>query len=361
MWPRAKLKFVARLIYGDSLPRDDPLDGAFRVFGSNGPFANYSRANTGAPVIIVGRKGSYGKVNWTTEPCFASDTTFFVDQSSTRNHLRWVYWLLQTLRLDKGTVEAAVPGLNRETAYSNDVFVPPLLQQQMIADFLDRETACIDLLIEKKQRLVELADEKRSALITAAVTGQINCGAAVRSGGVMWPRAKLKFVARLIYGDSLPRDDPLDGAFRVFGSNGPFANYSRANTGAPVIIVGRKGSYGKVNWTTEPCFASDTTFFVDQSSSRNQLRWVYWLLQTLRLDKGTVEAAVPGLNRETAYSNDVFVLPLPQQQMIADFLDRETARIDALKTKTLASIDSLRELRAALITAAVTGQIDVTA
>ena len=93
MWLRAKLKFVAHLGYGDAMPSDESQDGAFRVFGSNGPFASFSRVNTGAPAIVIGRKGSYGKVNWTAEPCFASDTTFFVDETTSRNHLRWIYWL----------------------------------------------------------------------------------------------------------------------------------------------------------------------------------------------------------------------------------------------------------------------------
>ncbi len=75
-WLNAKLKYVARFGYGDGLPANEAQDGAFRVYGSNGPYSYFSKVNTGAPAIIVGRKGSYGKVNWTPEPCFASDTTF---------------------------------------------------------------------------------------------------------------------------------------------------------------------------------------------------------------------------------------------------------------------------------------------
>ena len=174
MWPRAKLKYVTRLDYGETLPRDEPQDGAFRVFGSNGPFAAFSRANTGAPAIIIGRKGSYGKVNWTAEPCFASDTTFFIDESTSRNHLRWLYWLLQTLQLDEGMDEAAVPGLNRETAYARDVLVPPIPKQRAIADYLDRETARLDSLLAAKERSIALLKERRAALVAAAVTGQID-------------------------------------------------------------------------------------------------------------------------------------------------------------------------------------------
>ena len=367
-WPSAKLKYVARLGYGDALPNNEPLEGAFRVFGSNGPFATYSRANTRAPAVIVGRKGSYGKVNWTTEPCFASDTTFYIDESTSRNHLRWIYWLLQTLQLDEGTDEAAVPGLNRETAYSKDVLLPPVPKQRAIAEYLDRETMQIDNLLAAKNQSIVLLKERRAALIDTVVTGQIDVEQVESSENHMvafvgnqatWPSAKLKYVARLGYGDALPNDEPLEGAFRVFGSNGPFATYSRANTRAPAVIVGRKGSYGKVNWTTEPCFASDTTFYIDESTSRNHLRWIYWLLQTLQLDEGTDEAAVPGLNRETAYSKDVLLPPIPKQRAIAEYLDRETMQIDNLLAAKNQSIVLLKERRATLIDTVVTGQIDV--
>ena len=84
-----------------------------------------------------------------------------------------------------------------------------------------------------------------------------------------WPHAKLNFVARFGYGDAVRTDEVQEGPFRVFGSNGPYASFNRPNTRAPAIVVGRKGSYGKVNWTPEPCFASDTTFFIDSSTSRH--------------------------------------------------------------------------------------------
>ena len=375
-WPRAKLKYVASLSYGSSLPQDAPPDGIFRVYGSNGPFSSYSEANTQGPAIIVGRKGSYGKVNWSEQPCFASDTTFFVDSSTTRNNLRWIYWLLQTLHLDEGSDEAAVPGLNRDTAYSKDVLVPPISQQRAIADYLDRETARIDAFISAKKWLLELLAEKRRMLITRAITqgldarlssddisvadeDKISATAPGGNGVINWPRAKLKYVASLSYGSSLPQDAPPDGIFRVYGSNGPFSSYSEANTQGPAIIVGRKGSYGKVNWSEQPCFASDTTFFVDSSTTRNNLRWIYWLLQTLHLDEGSDEAAVPGLNRDTAYSKDVLVPPISQQRAIADYLDRETARIDALCNRIVKSLPLLKERRSALIFATVAGHIDM--
>ena len=172
-WRKIKLKYIARFAYGDALPKDEYREGFVKVFGSNGVYDKCSQANTQAPAIIVGRKGSYGKVNWSDESCFASDTTFFIDVTTTHHNLRWLFYVLQTLNLDQGTHESAVPGLNRDDAYTKEVFIPSPSEQEEIARYLDRETAKIDELIKATKKTIDLLQERRTSLITAAVTGQL--------------------------------------------------------------------------------------------------------------------------------------------------------------------------------------------
>jgi type I restriction enzyme S subunit len=379
-WQKAKLKYVTRLIYGDPPPRiddtqqDSVQEGSVKVFGSKGTFATCNQANTKAPAIIVGRKGSYGKINWSQESCFASDTTLFIDETTTKQHLRWLFYLLQTLNPDQGTEEAAVPGLNRDDAYDREVLVPSLSEQRAIANYLDHETAKIDKLISAKKRLLDLLTEKRQSLITHVITCGLNTSNVTyisedNFAQLETPlqKVKLKYVTRLIYGDPLPRidntqeDSVQEGSVKVFGSKGTFATCNQANTKAPAIIVGRKGSYGKINWSQKSCFASDTTFFMDETTTKQHLRWLFYLLQTLNLDQGTEEAAVPGLNRDDVYDREVLVPSLSEQRAIANYLDHETAKIDRLIIVAKNTIKLLQEQRTALITAAVTGQIKVTA
>lgn len=178
-----RVKYICRLGYGDSLPKDEGSDGDIPVFGSNGQYTTTATRNTGVPAIVLGRKGSYGKVNWAPNGCFASDTTFFIDSRLTSENLRWLYWALQILRLDEGSQEAAVPGLNRETVYEQRLPIPSDINQKLIANYLDREIARIDSALDiagsrsatsvKEGSLLALLFERRSALITAAVTGQI--------------------------------------------------------------------------------------------------------------------------------------------------------------------------------------------
>ena len=396
MWPRAKLKFVARFGYGDTLPDDESQDGAFGVFGSNGPFDSFSRANTGAPAIIIGRKGSYGKVNWTAKPCFASDTTFFVDESTSRHHLRWVYWLLQTLRLDEGTDEAAVPGLNRETAYSRDVLVPPPTKQRIIADYLDHETARLDALVAAKERVLGLLAEKRRALITRAVTRGLDSNAPFRDSSipwlgeipVHWKVVQLKFASNGLqtgpFGSQLHAEDYVTGGTPVVNPSHLDGGRIHAAAGVSVdeatadrlaahrlslgdLVFARRGKIGRCG-VVEPINAG---WLCGTGSLRVRLRKdfavpYYFALVFAEtrisdlLAVQSVGSTMNNLNTEILGRCHVPVPPPEEQRTIVNHIDRETAKLDRLRAATRRTISLLKERREILIAKAVSGQVEVT-
>jgi type I restriction enzyme S subunit len=159
-WPSPHLRRVARLEYGESLADAVRALGEVRVYGSNGQAGQHDRSNTGGPVIVIGRKGSFGKIQYSDRPVFAIDTTYFVDRSCTGAHLRWLYYGLQSLSLDRLSEDVGVPGLSREKAYAVRLRLPPLTSQRAIAAFLDRETCRVDALIVSKRRMIQLLQEK---------------------------------------------------------------------------------------------------------------------------------------------------------------------------------------------------------
>ena len=141
--------------------------------------------------------------------------------------------------------------------------------------------------------------------------------------------------------------------------NGPVGFHSQPNTHRPVLIIGRKGSFGKINYSDQPCFAIDTTYYIDARNSGSDLRWLFYALLLLRLDAISEDSAIPGLSRELAHYQRLPSISLPEQRAIAAFLDRETAKIDALISRIREGIEKLKEYSSALISAAVTGKIDV--
>ena len=129
---------VCDFVYGESLREDNRRSGKVPVYGSNGVVGSHDQAITSGPTIVIGRKGSIGEVNWSNEPCFPIDTTYYVEKTKKPCNLRWLYFTLLKLDLTRLNKSAAVPGLNRDDAYEQFIPFPELPDQQRIAGRLEQ-------------------------------------------------------------------------------------------------------------------------------------------------------------------------------------------------------------------------------
>lgn len=390
-WHAIRLKRVCAFAYGDSLGSDDRAVGDVEVFGSNGSIGAHDRANTLAPCLVIGRKGSFGKVNFSRDPVFAIDTTFFVDSRFSEVELRWLYYVLINARLDSATKDSAIPGLDREDAYRRIVPFCVPAEQRVIATFLDRETAKIDALIEKKERLIELLQEKRTALITQAVTKGLDPNVPMKDSGAEWlgeipahwevsslkrrakriqtgttpPTGETRYYENGVipwYGPgSFAEDLPLQKPVKFISESALHDGVARVFEADSALIVTIGATIGKVAYMEHPgsCNQQITcvTFDIRQVFPR------YGAYQLKRLEpvlRGRApNTTLPIIDQEEVGSLS-FAAPLfSEQEAIVVFLDRETAWIDALVAKIQEAIDRLKEYRTALISAAVTGKIDV--
>lgn len=389
-WPAAKLKYVARFAYGDSLSSTEGEGGPIPVFGSNGAFASTAEPNTLSPVIVVGRKGSYGKVNWSSRPVFASDTTFFIDRTTTTHDLRWLFWTLQTLGLDTTSDDAAVPGLNRENAYSQPVALPPLETQRAIADFLDAETSRIDALIAAKANLLAILAEKRRALVTQSVTSGLDPSVPMRDSGIPWlgetpahwEVTRVRRVATVGQGDAFAHaiqgqtsgDFPW---FKVQDMNRPgneiemvtadnyiatdVARDARANVFPPgATVFPRVGAAlltNKRRLLVRPSIVDDNTYAVVPNESIRS-RFLYRYFELVDMARICSTGLVPTVTFSAIKSLPILLPPLDEQDQIVDYIAHEHAAADALSARTADTIKLLRERREAVIAAAVTGQLE---
>ena len=268
------------------------------------------------------------------------------------------------------------------------VQVPPLSEQRVIAAFLDRETGKIDALVAKKERLIELLREKRTALITHAATKGLDPDVLMKDSGVEWlgkipAHWEVKKVTQLFSigsGTTPPTDYPKYygggiawittselresvvtstekavtkealGAFPALNVY-PEGSIAVAMYGATIGRLGVLGTSAAVN---QACC-------VFSGSNRMDAWFYFYWLQSRRsyLISLGYGGGQPNLSQELLKSIRVPTPSIQEQRTIAAFLDRETAKIDALMAKVREAIDRLQELRTALITAAVTGKIDV--
>jgi len=145
--------------YGKGLPERNRIPGPYPVFGSNGQVGSHYQPFVNEPGIIIGRKGTVGAVHFSKLPFCPIDTTFYVVSADYRD-LRFTYYLLKSLGLDRMNADSAVPGLNREAAHKRKILVPPLSTQRAIAHIL----GTLDDKIELNRRMNETLEAVAQAL-----------------------------------------------------------------------------------------------------------------------------------------------------------------------------------------------------
>ncbi len=242
--------------------------------------------------------------------------------------------------------------------------IPPQNEQSSAIEYIDSQSAKITHFIQTKQRFVELLKEQRQSIITNAVTRGIDGNVKMKEtvlGNIPehWEIRRLKNICRFKYGDSLSSKDRFDnGDIDVYGSNGIVGKHKIATTKAPCIIIGRKGSFGKINFSEKSCFPIDTTFYVDSDCTSANLEWLRYLLESLRLDRYSKDSAVPGLAREDAYVYRATYPPtIEEQKRIVEHIKTETKTLDIAICKAEREIELIKEYREAMIVEAVTGKI----
>ena len=266
------------------------------------------------------------------------------------------------------SVGVSYPAINASSLTGFEIAYPDAAEQRAIADFLDCETVRIDALVEKKERLVELLLEKRTALITRAVTRGLDPNVPVKDGGIVWlgevpshwEIKRLKWAIMFQRGHDLPSHEREEGDIPVISSSGASSTHSRALASAPGIVTGRYGTIGNFHLITRDYWPLNTTLY-SINLRNNEPRFLRYMLESLAslFVINALKSAVPGVDRNDIHTIEA-VVPTPvEQRAIATFLDRKTATIDALIAKVHEAIDHLKEYRTALISAAVTGKIDV--
>ncbi len=293
-------------------------------------------------------------------------------------------------------------GLSSDAIRASLFPVPPLSEQRDIAAFLDRETARIDALAAKKERLIELLQEKRIALITQAVTkglpsarsGQATPNVPMKDSGVdwlgeipaHWDVKRMKNVSDFVTSGSRGWAEYYSDAGSIFLRIGnlrageidldlkelqyvspPLGDEGERTRVRPgdvlVSITALIGAVGVVPRDLPESYVNQHLALIRLRDCETNSRWLaYCLLSRVgqeqfkgRLYGGTKD----GLGLEDVRLLVVLLPPLEEQESIVRLLDLESGKLDALISRIREGIKRLKDYRTALISAAVTGKIDV--
>jgi len=282
-------------------------------------------------------------------------------------------------------------GLSQYAIDNVELPLPPREEQATIATFLDHETAKIDALIAEQQRLIELLQEKRQAVISHAVTKGLNQDAPMKDSGVEWlgevPEhwevMRMKHAARMESGHT--PDRKIDAYWRNCDIPWVSLNdtgYLKSNdyiseTAYSVNALGIANSSARLLPERVVVFSRDATIgrcaitTREMAVSQHFIAWVCgkqlipeYLLLRLRTMTAELDRLTAGATLKTIGMPDVKTLitplpPLHEQKAIIDKVATISSELDTLLSETVKATKLLQERRSALISAAVTGQIDV--
>ena len=295
--------------------------------------------------------------------------SYFFGMPAFREHIRAI------------SVGATMPSLNTTILSNVTVVYPPLSEQRIIAAFLEQETSKIDTLVTKKEQLIELLQEKRSALISQVVTKGLEQNVPMKDSGIQrlgaipahWQMKRLKYSApfRTSRLDHKSRDAIYVGLENIEPWTGKLFLDEQTDTIDGTVVIFSAGDvlFGKLRpylaKSARPDFAgvatSEILALCPQARYLQSYVWYCLLSRSyiLWLDTLAYGAKMPRVSPDEVAGSFMPFPPFLEQRAITALLDRETSKIDDLVAKVKDAIMLLKERRTTLISATVTGKIDV--
>lgn len=317
-----------------------------------------------------------------------------VTKDNDARFLCYLHSILYELRINVASIKqnTGIQNLDSDGYLKELVPLPAIYEQQLIAAFLDRETTKINALIAKRERMIELLQERRTAVINQAVTRGLNPAVKMKDSGVewlgeipeQWEVRKLKYLATFLGGGTpskantdywngkIPWVSPKDMKTDIITDTEDHITLdalkeSTTNFIQPgaVLIVVRSG----ILRHSIPVAINQLPVTINQDIKaimpRNALLPEYLAAvikshqEVLLVEWRKSGATVESIEYELLINTRIAVPPQEEQKSIVEMIQGKTAPIDKLISGIERSIQKLKEYKVALISAAVTGQIDV--
>jgi len=405
-WYAKKLKFISTVndeVLSDSTPDNEEINYIDIGSVTTGYIQNYEKmiyANAPSRArriikngdILVSTVRTYLKAIAPVPDeydSYIASTGFAVIRSKTKLNSQFTkYALLSNYFVDlveSRSVGVSYPAINATDIMTFKISLPPLSEQQSIANYLDKATAKIDTLIEKQTKLIELLREKRQAVISTAVTRGLDNTVAMKDSGVEWlgeiPEhwevKQGKFIGKILSTPNVS-DDSLDEISPVLYIKVDDLNYMHSKyLNSAKHRVSRNSGYvkaisgfisfpkrGAAIFTNKACIVTvmsmiDPNLMAWQIFNKYNKEYILSLLLTRGLSEIADVSTVPQINNKHIEPLKFPIPPVREQEEIVNYIDEKTSNIDTLITKATKAIDLLKEKRTTLISAAVTGKIDV--
>jgi len=294
--------------------------------------------------IIISARGTVGVVSMLGRDMAFNQSNYGIDANTEITFNDFLYYLLKNNKENfiSNSYGAVFNTITTDTFEQIPVKIPPKVEQHNIASILSSLDDKIDLLQRQNKTLEQLAETLFRQWF-------------VEEASEDWEVGKVNDIFNLNYGSALKEEERTGTGFPVIGSSGIVGYHSKYKVKGPGIVIGRKGTLGKVTYVFENFFPIDTTYYVETKANSQGLFYEYFLLKTLKLEELNSDSAVPGLNRNIALSTKVTIAPI---EKIKDYNKHCNNFYEKIK-KNMTQIKILIHLRDALLPKLMSGEVRV--
>ena len=303
-WKMYKLGKLITLNYGKSLIAEKRIKGNIPVYSSAGFSGWHNASLVESNGIIVGRKGNVGSVFYSKDPFFCIDTAYYILPDKNYD-LKFIYYKLLSMNLIRLTSDSAVPGLNRETAYAQEITIPSLPTQTQIAQILTSFDDKIELLGQMNQTLETMAQTIFKEWFVdfnfPGFDGEMVDG--LPKG---WRKGKLGELTDIKTGKGLKRSEfKFEGEYPVIGANGELGRTDRYLLDDKFILTGRVGTLGSINISYGKKWYSDNVLIMKPYNSFYYTYFILKLVDMQSLNRGSTQPLIT----QTDMKNYISLIP----------------------------------------------------
>lgn len=391
-WDKCKLGHLFNIFNGSTPKSDEPSywDGdidwvtpsdlskisSYRINASSKKITNLGLNSCGTSIvpegsIILSTRAPIGSLAVAgKELCTNQGCKSLVARERSNIEPKFFYYLLsissgQLNLRGRGTTFLELP-TNELSSFP----VPKLTytEQLSIVRYLDIESSRIDNLIVEKENFIKLLSEKRKALISEVVTKGLDSSVPMKDSGIdwigevpeHWKLGKLKHALQIKNGQDYKHieTDDFENSYPVYGSGGEFKRSTDYIYEGESVLFGRKGTIDKPIHVQGRFWTVDTMFY-SVINNQSDGKYLYYLALNFPYQYYQTNTALPSMTQSSLMNHSIALPPKAEQIQIREFIEKEENAVFELIKETKNSIALLKEQKESLITAAVTGQIDV--
>jgi len=390
-WEVGKIKRMSDIYTGNSIPTEikdiyaDSVDavpyiatkdislGSNNIDYENGIFiknkdVSFKRAPANSTLLCIEGGSAGRKISFTNqEVAFVNKLCCF---KSDAEKSKYIYYYLQSPAFKSEfdiNISGLIGGVSIGLLKNHSITIPPIREQQKIANFLDQKVFEIDHILEKTRESIEEYKKYKQSIITESVTKGLNPDVEMKHSGIEWigeiPEhwdiTKFKKIIQLKSGDTLT-NNLLDNEsqYPVYGGGKQIGYFDKYNVTDKNILIGRVGANcGCITLLNNMAWATDNALIVSTNLNKE---YVYYLLQSSELNNLNEANAQPLITATKVLNHRIpLTIYKEEQEQIVDYLDKKCTEIDSLISQKEALLKDLEAYKKSLIYECVTGKREV--